>query len=85
MVCAQRRLCACQARNKLAHAALSDVSALILYEPYFLSPLINLVDRFLPVLSTLSGIRDLCPSPLLCGGAVAALRCLLCLYYVYIQ
>lgn len=34
--------------------------------------LINLVDTFLPTLSTLSEITHLRPSPPLCGGAAAA-------------
>lgn len=85
MVWAQRWLHACQARNKLAHAGLSDVSALILYKPYFLSPLISLADRFLP---TLHIIRNYRPLPLTsvvvrrCGGRKASVGSNLCLHSV---
>lgn len=40
--------------------------------------LINLVDTFLPTLSTLSGITDLCPSPPLCGSTAGAEKDVCC-------
>lgn len=40
--------------------------------------LIDLVGTFLPSLSTLSGIIDLCPSPRLCGGVAVAEKGVCC-------